>query len=77
MDELWTLQWFDVETGAAGIPVPPSDSSMSDDEGLLVYRSQKAAELSAEHQTDMYGDSETVAKAVKLSELLASGIVQN
>lgn len=72
MDELWTLRWFDVETGAAGLPVPPSDSSMCDDQGLLVYRSQRAAELSAEHKTDLYGDAETVAKAVKLSELMAS-----
>ena len=70
MDELWTLRWFDVESETFGIIIPPSDSSMSDDPGMLVYRSQEAADASAEHQTELYGDAETVAKAVRLRDVL-------
>jgi hypothetical protein len=50
MKELWTIVHR-----ASGKPVVPYDTNPgSDDEGMLVYRSRKAAELAAEHQSDMY-----------------------
>ncbi|MEN6507139.1 MAG: hypothetical protein ABFD92_21595 [Planctomycetaceae bacterium] len=35
--------------------VPIDDNPESDDQGMIVYRSQRAAELAAEYQAEMYG----------------------
>jgi len=68
---LWTLRWFNTENGSGGSIVPPGDCNPgSDDEGMLVYRSLEAADKSAQHQTELYGDSETVARPIQLSEAL-------
>lgn len=51
LHELWTVVMRDT-----GDPVIPYDCNPeSPDEGMLVYLSQRAAELSAEHQSDLYG----------------------
>lgn len=71
MDQLWTLVWVDRETKARGIIVPPSDCNPgSPDEGMLVYRSLEAAEASAEHQTELYGDAESEARPIRLDEVM-------
>jgi hypothetical protein len=71
VDELWTLMWVHAETEVEGDIIPPYDSNPGcSDEGMLVYRSEKAATLSAEHQTDLYGDSENVAKVIPLAVAL-------
>jgi hypothetical protein len=51
LSDLWT-----VVMRATGMPVLPVDCNPeSDDEGMLVYRSRRAADTAAEHQSDMYG----------------------
>lgn len=51
-------------------PIVPYDCNPgSDDDGLLVYRSKAAAEHSATHQTDVYGDNKTRAIAVSLDSV--------
>ena len=48
--DLWT-----VVVRSNGSPVLPIDSNPeSTDEGMLVYLSRRAAELSAEHQSELY-----------------------
>lgn len=48
-DDLWTLQNED------GQPVVPYDSNPGHhDEGMLVYRSEEAAESASQHQNEMY-----------------------
>lgn len=62
LSQLYTLIWSDTKR-----PIPPYDSNPgSSDEGLLVYRSLKAAESAARHQQMLYSlrDSQ---KAVALS----------
>lgn len=61
--EYWVLIWL-----PSCEAIPPYDSNPgSSDEGLLVYRSKKAATSAAKHQQDMYGDKET-AHAIPLSQ---------
>jgi hypothetical protein len=63
INELFTI----VLPGLEKIPVPPIDSNPGcSDEGMMVYRSRKAAVLAAEHQNYMY-DLDCVA--ISLSEL--------
>jgi len=63
--DYWVLVWM-----PSGEPICPHDSNPSHyDEGMLVYQSQDAAESSAAHQQDMYGDSDCVATAIPLSQL--------
>lgn len=62
--EWWTVVWM-----PSNRPIVPYDANpKSDDEGLLVYRTKKAAELAADHQFEMYGDME-LAVAVPLSSV--------
>ena len=50
LKDLWT-----VIDHATRIPVVPFDCNPeSEDEGFLVYRSKRAAELAAEHQSELY-----------------------
>lgn len=61
----WTVVW-----NTDGRPVPPLDSNPgSDDEGMLVYRTRKAAQLAAEHQSNSYGDG-AIAIAVPLTTII-------
>jgi hypothetical protein len=61
MSDLWTIVHSDTKK-----PVLPMDCNPeSDDEGMLVYRSQKAAELAAEYQAEMY---DIVCEARRLDE---------
>lgn len=46
---------FTVVNRSTGEPVTPFDCNpQSDDEGMLVYWSRRAAELAAEHQAEHY-----------------------
>ena len=50
LQDLWTVVMRDT-----GNPVVPYDCNPeSDDEGMLVYLSRRAAEMSAVHQSDLY-----------------------
>ncbi len=50
LSDLWTVVMRDT-----GDPVLPLDSNDEfSDQGMLVYCSKRAAELSAEHQSDLY-----------------------
>lgn len=62
--EFWTLVWM-----PAGVPIVPYDSNTHEDAGLLVYRSQDAAECAAEHQQAMYGNCDETAAPKRLSDL--------
>jgi hypothetical protein len=62
MGELWTIVHSDTKN-----PVLPMDCNpKSDDEGMLLYRSQKAAELAADYQTEMY---DLVCEARRVDEV--------
>lgn len=61
----WTVVW-----NTDGRPVSPLDRNPgSPDEGMLVYRTRKAAQLAAKHQTDSYGDG-AIAIAVPLTTII-------
>lgn len=63
-------QWWTVVWSPSMTPIVPYDCNPgSDDDGLLVYRSKAAAEHSATHQTDVYGDNKTRAIAVSLDSV--------
>jgi hypothetical protein len=50
LKDFWT-----VIDHATRVPVVPSDCNPgSSDEGFIVYRSKRAAELAAEHQSELY-----------------------
>jgi hypothetical protein len=64
LKDLWT-----VIDHATRRPVVPVDCNpQSDDEGFLVYRSRTAAELAAEHQSDLY-DLDCQACRLDLAEI--------
>ncbi len=58
----WTLIWEGTTT-----PVVPFDENPgSYDEGMLVYRTQKAAQCACRHQRDLY---DVQCKPIRLNEI--------
>lgn len=66
MDKLYVLVWDDFGTEVVPFDCNPSHK----DQGMLVYRSKEAADMAAEHQTDLYGDDNHIATSILLSEFL-------
>ena len=62
----YTLIWEKTQT-----PIVPYDENPeSDDEGILVYSSQEAAECAARYQTEQYGDDESGPAVAVLMDIV-------
>jgi hypothetical protein len=70
MKDLYVLVWRSDDPHIDDLPVSPLDENPeSDDPGMLVYSSLRAAQLAAEYQDQLYGEA-FLCVPVKLSTYL-------
>lgn len=58
MKELYTIAWAKKGSGEPEYIIPPMDHNDHADQGMLVYKSYKAAQMAADYQTEIYADEE-------------------